>query len=143
MIAELKEGRFVPLKGPADRVAPDKMNFRRDIQFRRSPVIVLVLQSGALLGQALCVLHRSHMESDPMEGMAAHAPSSTAGHTQPTVTYVSSSMAVHVTSQHEHTTPYGETHSGACAVVACGSAVTVTPDHRLQLMGRLSKRLGQ
>ena len=103
----------------------------RDTQSRRFAAIVLVLQGVALLGQPLCVLYQLHMEFDPLEGMAAPAP--------PTDTYASSSMAVQMTSQHEHTTPHGENHSRACSVVACGSALTAaTPDHSPRFMGRLS-----
>jgi len=113
--------------------------------------IVLALYVGAFLGQALCVLDTSHVESlmgSGMDGSAAHASSSMATHASssmathaspPTATYASSSMAAHSPSQHgEHSGAPGPNHSGLCAVMACGSAVTTTPDDGLGPLSRFS-----
>ncbi len=90
------------------------MTFVPNTPLLRVTSMVLVFYVGAFFGQTLCVLHSSHMES-AMEGLAA--------------AHASSSMVAHSPSQHdEHS---GQDHSGACAVVACGSAVTASVDHGL------------
>ena len=103
------------------------MIFIPDTVLLRSTSIVLTLYVGAFLGQAPCVLHASHGESPMRAGMdhpAVHASSSTAAHSP---------------SQHgEHPGPPAENHSGGCAVVACGSAITATLDHGLEPLSRLS-----
>ena len=72
-----------------------------------------------------------------MDGSAAHASSSTATHTSPSMAYESSPMAAHSPSQHgERSGAPGPTHAGMCAVVACGSAITTTPDDGLGPLSR-------
>ena len=95
------------------------MAFIRDTLLQRVASVMLPLYVGAFLGQALCVLPPSHMES--RTPVAAGVP------------------AAHATSQHgEHSSAPPRTHSGRCAVVACGSAVTSTPDFLLATMGPVS-----
>ena len=103
------------------------MIFIPEAPLHRATSIVLALYVGAILGQVLCVLPMSDIES-PMgaglDGFGAHASSSMAAH-------VSSSMA------HEHAGTRGPDHSGACAVVACTSAITATPEHGLGPIDRV------
>ena len=93
-----------------------------DTVLQRATSIVLVLYAGAFLGQALCVLHASHVEC--RMGPTAHA---------------SASMAEHGPSQHgEHSGTPGGNHSGECAMVACASGITVTREHGLGPVDRVS-----
>ena len=138
--------------GVADTVvAPSLMISIPHTPLQGATSIVLALYVGAFLGQALCVLHTSHVESlmgSGIDGSAAHASSSTethasstmATHASPrTATYVSSSMAAHSPSQHgEHSGAPGPNHAGMCAVTACGSAVTTTPDDGFGPLSRFS-----
>ena len=119
------------------------MIFRRDAQFERSARIVLVLYAGAFLGQAHCVLHSSHMESGMeagMEGSAPHVSASMATHAlPPPAAHALFSMVAHSSSEHGgHSDATGQIHGGACAVVACGSAITANPDHGLGPMSGVS-----
>ena len=132
-----------------------------DTLLQRAAVIVLTLYSGAFLGQALCVLHPSElhpselhpsdMESQmgtSMDGHVAHGSAAmalpgSASTAMPrslsTAMPASSSMAAHSPSQHRgHSGTPGPNHSGVCAVMACGSAVTTTPDNGLGPMSRVS-----
>ena len=142
--------KLEPPLGVADSVvAPSLMISMPHTLLQRATSIVLALYVGAFLGQALCVLHTSHVESlmgSGMDGSAAHASSSMethasssmASHASPaTATYASSSMAAHSPSQHgEHSGAPGPNHAGMCAVMACGSAVTTTPDDGFGPLGR-------
>ena len=115
------------------------MIFIRDTQLQRSASIVLFLYAGAFLGQARCVLQRSHMEAS-MERSVGHAPSSMVKHAPlSTVANTATSVAAYHPSQpDERSSAPGENRSGACAVVACGSAVTAISQHGLEPMGRVS-----
>ncbi len=117
----------MPLGIAQSVVAPAQMISIPDTVLQRATSIVLVLYVGAFLGQALCVLHASHVESRMGAGMdrpAAHA---------------SASMAEHGPSQHgEHSGTPGENHSGTCAMVACASGITVTREHGLGPSDRVS-----
>ena len=123
----------------------------QDTLLKRSATIVLVLYVGAFLGQALCVLHTSHMESGSEIGangppahvassMEAHAASSMETYASPsTAMYATPSMSTLGSSHHgEHSGAPEPSHSGVCAVVACGSAVTTTTDHGLETMSLVS-----
>ena len=130
--------------GVADSVvAPSLMISIPHTPLQRATSIVLVLYVGAFLGQALCVLHTSHGESlmgSGMDGSAAHASSSMATHASPPMaTFTSSSLAAHSPFQHgEHSGVPGPNHAGLCAVMACGSAVTTTPDDGFGPLSRFS-----
>ena len=138
--------------GVADSVvAPSLMISIPHTPLQRATSIVLVLYVGAFLGQALCVLHTSHVESlmgSGMDGSAVHASSSMETHesssmtthtSPPMATYTSSSLAAHSPFQHgEHSGAPGPNHAGMCAVMACGSAVTTTPDDGFGPLGRFS-----
>ena len=129
---------------PTSVVAMAWMIFKPDAPLRRATSIVLALYVGAILGQVLCVLPAADMES-PMgaglDGIAAHASSSMGAHaSSPTAVHTSSSRATHSPSQDgdhrgehhgEHPGTRGPSHSGACAVVACASAITATAEHGL------------
>jgi hypothetical protein len=104
---------------------------------------VLALYVGAILGQARCLHHASDMESHidaGLDGFAAQASSSMAPHgSPPTGGHSSSSRTTHGSSQHgEHPGAPGPDHSGACAMVACASAITATPDYGLGPMNKVS-----
>ena len=118
------------------------MIFIPEAPLHRATSIVLALYVGAILGQVLCVLPMSDMESPlgaGLDGFGAHSSSSMANHVSssmanhgspPTAVHESSSRASHGPSQHgEHAGRRGPDHSGACAVVACTSAITATPEH--------------
>ncbi len=109
-----------------------------DTVLQRVTSVVLTLYVGAFFAQALCVLHSSHMGSSEVEGHPiAHASHSTT--TPYSTTALSSSMAAHGPSQHgEHSGAPGESHSGACAVVACASAITAASDYGPRPMSRVS-----
>lgn len=111
------------------------MIFIPDTVLQRATSILLVLYVGAFLGQALCILHGTHMDSPTDAGMdrpTADASSSTTHHASP-------SMAAHSPSQHgEHSGTPGRHHSGACGAVACGSAITAMIDHSLHPMSQVS-----
>lgn len=111
------------------------MIFMPDTVLQRATSILLVLYVGAFLGQALCVLHGTHVDSRTDAGMdrpTADASSSTTHHASP-------SMAAHSPSQHgEHPGTPGRHHSGACGAVACGSAITAMIDHSLHPMSQVS-----
>ena len=130
--------------GVADNVvAPSLMISIPHTPLQRTTSVVLALYVGALLGQALCVLHTSHVESlmgSGMGGSFANASSAMETHASPpTATYASSSMAAHSPSQHgEHSGAPGPNHSGMCAVMACGSAVTTAPDEGFAPLSRFS-----
>ena len=144
--------KLEPLLGVADSVvAPSLTISIPHTLLQQATSIVLALYVGAFLGQALCVLDTSHVESlmgSGMDGSAAHASSSMATHessstathaSPPTATYASSSMAAHSPSQHgEHSGAQGPNHAGMCSVMACGSAVTTTPDDGFGPLGRFS-----
>ena len=125
----------MPLGVADSDVVPASMTFVPDTLRQRTALTVLTLYAGAFLGQALCVLHPSDMESHmgtAMEGPATRAPSSVA---MP----ASSSVAAHSPSQHGgHSGAPGPNHSGVCAVMACGSAVTTTLDDDLGPLSRAS-----
>jgi hypothetical protein len=115
-----------------------EMTFKPDHVLKRTTSIVLALYVGAFLGQALCAFHVSDVESQMAagpNGFAPHAMSSMATYgSPPAVVHTSSWRATHDPSQHgEHPGRQGPEHSGACAVVACASAVTTTSDYGLVL----------
>ena len=127
------------------------MIFMPDTVLQRATSILLVLYVGAFLGQALCVLHGTHMDSRTDAGMdrpTAEASSSTTHHASPSMAthalpssevHASPSMAAHSPSQHgEHSGTPGRHHSGACGAVACGSAITAMIDHSLHPMSQVS-----
>ncbi len=119
------------------------MIFIRNTVLQQATSIVLALYFGAFLGQALCVLHSSDMQTRmgaPLDGPAAHVSSSVTTHgLLATVAHASSSSAVHSPSQHgEHTGTRGADHSGECAVVTCASAIAATLDYGLQPMHEVS-----
>ena len=94
---------------------------------QRVTSIVLALYVGAFLGQALCVLLESQVEST-----ATHASSSTVAHASP-------SMATHNPSQHaEHSGAPEPGHTLVCASAACASALTATADLGLEPLNRVS-----
>ncbi len=132
----------LPLRVADSYVVPARMISIPDTLLQRAALIVLTLYAGAFLGQTLCVLHSSHTDSAHQEDLPAHAPLSMAAHMSLTATDVSSSMVADSPSQHgEHSDSPGQNHSGACAVVACGSAITVAPDLGLPAMSRFSNPL--
>ena len=92
---------------------------------QRTTSIVLALYVGAFLGQALCVLPTSHVESlmgSGMDGSAVHASSSMETH--------ASSMGALDPAQHdEHSGASGPAHTGVCGAASCASALTATPYH--------------
>jgi hypothetical protein len=103
------------------------MIFIPDTLLQRAASIMLLLYVGAFLGQALCVLPTSHMESRIEVGVDIN------------MEVGGNASAAHAASQHgEHSGPPEQSHSGACAVVACASAVTTTPDHSFARMSRVS-----
>jgi hypothetical protein len=114
------------------------MIFIPEAPLNRATSVVLALYAGAILGQAFCVLDVSdtatQMGAGP-NGFAPHAMSSMATNGSPAaVVHTSTSRATHDPSQHgEHPGRQGPEHSGACAVIACASAVTATPDYGLVL----------
>ena len=129
------------------------MIFIRNTVLQQATSIVLALYFGAFLGQALCVLHSSDMQTRMgarmgarMDGPAAHVSSSMATDGSvathgllAAVAHASSSRAVHSPSQHgEHTGTRGADHSGECAVVTCASAIAATLDYGLQPMHEVS-----
>ena len=75
-----------------------------------------------------------------MERSVGHAPSSMVKHAPlSTVANTATSVAAYHPSQpDERSSAPGENRSGACAVVACGSAVTAISQHGLEPMGRVS-----
>lgn len=94
------------------------MMLKSDAVLKRASAIMLVFFVWAFLGQAVCALHASHL-GFPMG----------AGMDHPTA-QASASMTAHGQSQHgERSSAPGQDHSGACAFVACASAITATPDH--------------
>lgn len=102
------------------------MIFIQDAVLERASAIMLVLYIGAFLGQAVCALPASHLESRMGAGME-----------HPTA-QASASMATHGQSQNgEHSSAPGQDHSGACAFVACASAITATSDHGPESMGEV------
>ena len=118
------------------------MIFIPEAPLHRATSIVLALYVGAILGQTVCVLPASDMESRMgagLDGFAARPSSSMATHgSPPTAVHASSSRATHGVSQHGvHPGSRGPDHSGACAVVACTSAVTATPEHGLGPIDRV------
>ena len=125
----------MPLGVADSDVVPASMTFVPDTLRQRTALTVLTLYAGAFLAQALCVLHPSDMESHmgtAMEGPATHAPSSMAMPASSSVAVPASfSMAAHSPSQHGGHSGAGPNHSGVCAVMACGSAVTTTLDDSL------------
>ena len=132
--------KLEPPLGVADSVvAPSLMISVPHTLLQQVSSIVLTLYLGAFLGQTFCVLPTSHVGYG-MGGSAAHASSSMATHASPpTATYASSSMAAHSPSQHgEHSGAQGPNHAGMCSVMACGSAVTTTPDDGFGPLGRFS-----
>ena len=101
------------------------MILKSDAVLKRASAIMLVFFVWAFLGQAVCALHASHL-GFPMG----------AGMDHPTA-QASASMPAHGQSQHgEHPSAPGESHSGACAQGACGSAVTATAYHGIEAMSR-------
>ena len=104
------------------------MIFIQKAPLRRATSIVLALYVGAILGQVLCVLPAADMESPRgagLDGIAAHASSSRATHNP-------SQDGDHRGDHHgEHPGTRGPSHLGACAVVACASALTATAEHGL------------
>ena len=118
------------------------MIFIPEAPLRRATSIVLALYVGAILGQARCLHHESDMESRMDAGLdafATQASSSIAAHGSPqTAGHASSSRATHGPSQHgEHPGAPGPDHSGACAVVACTSAITATAEYGLGPIDRV------
>ncbi len=109
------------------------MIFLPDTPRQRTALTVLTLYAGAFLGQALCVLHPSELHPSDMESqmgtaMEGHEAHGSASMAMP----ASSSVAAHSPSQHGgHSGAPGPNHSGVCAVMACGSAVTTTLDDSL------------
>jgi len=94
------------------------MIFIQDAVLERASAIMLALYIGAFLGQAVCALPASHLQSRMGAGMD-----------HPTG-QLSASMATHGQAQNGgHSSAPGQDHSGACAFVACASAITATPDH--------------
>ena len=94
------------------------MIFIQDAVLERASAIMLVLYIGAFLGQAVCALHASHLES-PMGAGMDHP-----------MAQASTAMTAHGQSQQgEHSSAPGQVHSGACAVFACASAMAVDADH--------------
>lgn len=119
------------------------MIFIPEAPLHRATSIVLALYAGAILSQALCLLHASGMESRMGAGpdsSFARASSSIAAHgSPPTPASAPSSFTMHSPFQHGgHAGRRGPDHSGACAVVACSSAITATPDHGLVLTQGIS-----
>ena len=119
------------------------MIFIPEAPLHRATSIMLALYVGTILGPTLCVLHASDMESRMaagLDGLAAHASSSMATHgSPPTAVHASPSSATPSSSQHgEHPGTRGPDHSGACAEVACASAITATPEHGLGPIDRVS-----
>ncbi len=94
-----------------------------DTLHQRVTSAVLCLYIGAFLSQALCVLHASNVESG-MDG--------------PPAVHALAPMANHGSSHSEHSDATGHDHSGGCAVVACGSAITAA-DHNLGPVDQVSK----
>ncbi len=118
------------------------MIFKAEAPLHRATSIVLALYVGAIVGPALCVLHASDMESRMaagLDGFTAHGSSSMATHeSPPTALHASLSSATFCSSQHgEHPGARGPDHSGACAVVACTSAITATPEHGVGQIDRV------
>ena len=152
--------KLEPPLGPADSVVASALMISiPHTLLQRATLIVLALYVGAFLGQTLCVLHTSHVESlmgSGMDGSAAHASSSMATHasssmmthtwasmaTHPslaTAVHAPSSMAALNPSQHgEHLGAPGPDHTGVCAAVSCASGLTATPDDDLGLMNQVS-----